>query len=99
MILISVDLPAPFSPTRAWTSPGSSAKSTPARAVAPPKVLVMPSIRSRGASGMGHGGSVSLVEELCGVGDVEEAIREDDARGHILSGKVALERGKRQGTE
>src|SRR5438876_11795922 len=35
MILISVDLPAPFSPTSAWTSPAASAKETPFSARTP----------------------------------------------------------------
>ena len=33
MIFISVDLPAPFSPTNPWISPGNSAKSTSRSAV------------------------------------------------------------------
>ena len=36
MILTSVDLPAPFSPSRAWTLPGRTAKSTPFSALTPP---------------------------------------------------------------
>src|SRR5215467_13412372 len=42
MIFISVLLPAPFSPTRPWISPGRSAKSTPRSASTPPKAFVMP---------------------------------------------------------
>src|SRR5689334_2643016 len=42
MIFISVLLPAPFSPTRPWISPGNSAKSTPRSASTPPKAFVMP---------------------------------------------------------
>src|SRR5580700_7134910 len=42
MIFISVDLPAPFSPTRPWISPGSKAKSTPRSAATPPNVLLTP---------------------------------------------------------
>src|SRR6478672_3717383 len=34
-ILISVDLPAPFSPTIAWTSPASTSNDTPRRARMP----------------------------------------------------------------
>src|ERR671915_294387 len=37
---MSVLLPAPFSPTRAWTSPGRRSKSTSSTAVTPPKRLV-----------------------------------------------------------
>ena len=39
--LIRVDLPAPFSPTRAWISPGRSSKSTPSRAWTPGNALSM----------------------------------------------------------
>src|SRR5690606_15199008 len=49
---ISVDLPAPFSPMRAWTSPRRRSKSTPRRAGAPPKDLVMPSIATSDAMGL-----------------------------------------------
>src|SRR5262245_54928919 len=41
MIFISVLLPAPFSPTRPWISPGKSRKSTPRKASTPPKALVI----------------------------------------------------------
>src|SRR5213080_2901111 len=41
---ISVDLPAPFSPTRAWTSPRRSSRSTPLRACVEPNRLLMPRI-------------------------------------------------------
>src|SRR5260370_23484569 len=40
-MLIRVDLPAPFSPTRAWISPWLRSKLTPSRALTPGKVLVM----------------------------------------------------------
>src|SRR2546423_7403256 len=36
---MSVDLPAPFSPSSAWTRPHSTARSTPSTALKPPKVL------------------------------------------------------------
>src|SRR5581483_5965502 len=52
MIFISVLLPAPFSPTRPWISPGRSAKSTPRSASTPPKVLPIPLSSRRGRSGM-----------------------------------------------
>ena len=41
MILMRVDLPAPFSPTRAWTSPGRRSNDTPLSARTPAKDLVM----------------------------------------------------------
>src|SRR6476620_7629823 len=40
-ILISVDLPAPFSPTIAWTSPARRSYDTPHSACAPENDLVM----------------------------------------------------------
>src|SRR5262245_9196213 len=45
---ISVDLPAPFSPTRAWTSPGKSSRSTPRSACVGPKRLSMAVMARRG---------------------------------------------------
>src|SRR5512136_733256 len=45
-IFISVDLPAPFSPTMACTSPPSAEKSTPRKASVPSKLLWMPRILS-----------------------------------------------------
>jgi hypothetical protein len=39
---MSVDLPAPFSPSRAWTSPLSEERSTPSLATTPGNRLVMP---------------------------------------------------------
>src|SRR5260221_2296664 len=41
-ILTSVDLPAPFSPTRAWIVPGATSKATSRTASMPPKLLLMP---------------------------------------------------------
>src|SRR4051794_4037879 len=91
---MSVDLPAPFSPTRAWTRPRCSVKSTPARATTPANALRMPRISSRAASPIGRSGSVSLVEELPGVGGVEEAVLDQDAGRHLLAGQVALQGGE-----
>src|SRR4051794_6418582 len=48
MIFISVDLPAPFSPIRAWTSPGRTSKLTSERAWVAPKRLLIASTRSSG---------------------------------------------------
>ena len=42
MILISVDLPAPFSPRTAWIVPRRQAKSTPSRARTPAKCFETP---------------------------------------------------------
>ena len=46
--LISVDLPAPFSPSRAWTSPGNSRNDTSSRASTPGNDTVMPRISTVG---------------------------------------------------
>src|SRR5262249_46399823 len=57
MIFISVLLPAPFSPTRPWISPGRSSKSTPRSASTPPKVLPIPFSSRRGEALSGMTGS------------------------------------------
>src|ERR1700722_2989429 len=44
---ISVDLPAPFSPTRAWTSPGRTSRATERKATVEPKRLWIPVMVSR----------------------------------------------------
>ena len=46
--LISVDLPEPFCPMRAWTSPGAMSSETSSRALVPGNVLDRCSIRSTG---------------------------------------------------
>src|SRR5262249_56964564 len=46
MILIRVDLPAPFSPTRACISPARRSNDTPLSARTPPKLLLIPVSRS-----------------------------------------------------
>src|SRR3546814_5255173 len=53
MIFTRVDLPAPFSPSRAWISPGATAKSMRSLASTPGKRLLMPLASRRGASGWG----------------------------------------------
>src|SRR3954447_9742249 len=50
MIFISVDLPAPFSPTSPWISSVSRAKSTSRKAVTPPNDLLIPRSSRRGAT-------------------------------------------------
>src|SRR5262249_56058856 len=45
---ISVDLPAPFSPTTAWISPNATSKSTPASATVAPNRLLTPSALTAG---------------------------------------------------
>ena len=57
MILISVDLPAPLSPTSATTSPGATSRLTSVSACTAPNLLLMPS-RERTAVPAGAGRSV-----------------------------------------
>src|SRR6266568_1166422 len=52
-MFISVDLPAPFSPSSAWTSPWRRSKSTLSFASTPGNRFVIPRSSSRGASAMG----------------------------------------------
>src|SRR5687767_7082905 len=47
---MSVVLPAPFSPSRAWTSPASTSRSTSSLATRSPKRFVMPRRRTAGTS-------------------------------------------------
>src|SRR3954454_20366646 len=51
--LISVDLPAPFSPSSAWISPARSVKSTSCNARTAPKLLLIPRTSSREGAGSG----------------------------------------------
>ena len=46
---MSVDLPEPFSPTRAWISPGRSARSKSDKATWPGNVLENPVISTTGS--------------------------------------------------
>src|SRR6266508_5199965 len=59
-----VVFPAPFSPSSAWTSPFRSSRSTPSRAGAPSKLLLIPRARtttpSEGASAGSRAGSPSV---------------------------------------
>jgi hypothetical protein len=43
---ISVDLPAPFSPSSAWTSPGRTSRETSVSAATPPKLFEMSDMTS-----------------------------------------------------
>ena len=50
-ILMSVDLPAPFSPSKAWISPRFRSRSTPSSAVTPGNRFLIPRRRSAKAPG------------------------------------------------
>ena len=67
MHLISVDLPAPLSPTSAITSPDRTSKSTSSSALTDPKLLQMPRVSSVGVSdGAGVGAAiVSVTARSC----------------------------------
>src|SRR5579875_834659 len=84
-IFMSVDLPAPFSPTSACTSARSTSRSTPSSARTPGNVLTIPRMRSSGAC-------IVLVcvslRELSD-GDV-------DLLGRRLAGEVIVDRVDRQ---
>src|SRR3979411_2474071 len=64
MILISVDLPEPFSPTRQCTSPTSSVRSTSRSACTPPKRFDMPDISRKVAKGSSCNGTVLSSDSL-----------------------------------
>src|SRR3954468_20252885 len=82
-IFIIVDLPAPFSPTIAWTSPARRSRSTPCRTCTPTNDFLIPSIRRSCWSAIGRprrqGGRVRHVHPRLGPGGGEH--RGGDARG------------------
>ena len=57
---MSVVLPAPFSPSRAWTSPPYMAKSMELLATTPENLFVIPFISIKGRAGCCRGGERSL---------------------------------------
>ena len=59
--LISVDLPAPFSPTRAWTSPARRSNETPFKACTPANALLIPVSSRSPSETVGHDCRSSLV--------------------------------------
>src|SRR5215210_843959 len=83
---MSVDLPAPFSPRRAWTSPRRSCRSTPSLAVTSPKRFTMPrsSSASSAASPSGRVTTRRLLLGLLG--------RRDLAGGDLLLDVLDLRR-------
>src|SRR5688572_31856284 len=110
MILISVDFPAPFSPTSAWTSPRRREKSTRSSAVAPAKRLTIPSMRRMTSPSWAFRvsaicgaviwrASVRVGHELRGVLAVEEAIRDELLGRDLLSPAELLDRVERDRTE
>src|SRR3954470_20636971 len=69
MILIRVDFPEPFSPTRQCTSPASSVRSTSRSACTPPKRFEMPDISRKVANGLSYEGKVQTSVTLQSLGD------------------------------
>src|ERR671918_721986 len=102
--LMSVDLPAPFGPTRQCTSPGLTSKSTPARARTPgysftrPRTsrtwLVIAPHRPTGPAVVVAGGGVDLDVLGLGVGDAvdvgTQGLDRIDAHPHEV-GRVVVE--------
>src|SRR5579863_790485 len=92
---ISVDLPAPFSPTIAWTSPGMIRTSTPLSACTGPKLLRMPMSVITGTCAVTPGSKVSTT--LC-MAQPPRNFRKRNAAQHdnrvrqILRGSAEAER-------
>src|SRR3954462_3486526 len=95
MALISVDLPAPLSPTKAVTSPVGTSRSTSVRACTGPKLLVIFSRRSRGVAGLwasataSAGTATSLLDAVGGAGGL--GVRHADVgdlHGLVLDDRV-----------
>src|SRR3546814_14567896 len=63
-IFTSVDLPAPFSPSRAWISPDAISRSMPVQAAKSPKYFVSP--RTEDRKSVVEGKSVSVRVDLGG---------------------------------
>src|SRR3954447_22171564 len=95
--LISVDLPAPFSPTSACTSPGSSANETSSSATTPEKRLVTSRTSRIGSSATLT--SVRVLDVVAGVGLVEQAVLDDHLGRDRLAVEEALDRVEGQRSE
>src|ERR1041384_4715540 len=93
--LISVDLPAPFSPTSAWISPRSSEKFTSSRARTPAKVLVKPATSITGPAD----GSVGIGELLLGVRGVVLVVGDHDVLRDLVALAELLQRVERERPE
>src|SRR5215207_2668232 len=101
MTLIRVDFPAPFSPTRACTSPSRSSKETSSRASTPGNRLV-----TRRASSTGERCSIVLVPPLVGLVQALlsvllgiHVVLDDDLLWDGLAGQVLLDGIESQWTE
>src|SRR5262245_26442681 len=74
--LISVDFPAPLSPTSAITSPARTSKSTSVSACTEPKLFVIPLISSSGARSLSASGSAIVGGVSGATAIVRESFRE-----------------------
>src|SRR5690625_7076981 len=92
-MFIMVDLPAPFSPSRACTSPALTRRLASLSACVPPKLLVMPDIDSN-ASGESVSGACGT-DSRCGIDTSrsEEHTSELQSRGHLVC-RLLLEKKK-----
>src|SRR5690348_14657343 len=95
MILISVDLPAPFSPIKAWILPASRVKSTFSSATTPGKRLSMPLSSSAGTFPSMAAASLGW-RKSTDIGSVPDDVEiggqdDDDARHHHLQILVQAE--------
>src|SRR4029453_16487188 len=81
-----VDLPAPFWPMTAWTSPRPTVSGASSRARPPGKALLIPSIWRRGGGAVI--GSVGGGDVLLGVGRVEELVGVDDLGRDRLAARI-----------
>src|SRR5918992_1647916 len=86
---ISVDLPAPFSPTTAWISPASQSRLTPCSTSTPRKLLRMSRICSSGAMAR------SDLHPAAGLGGREHGV--DDAGAARAVGEQRQPLGRRAG--
>src|SRR5580658_11053675 len=85
-IFISVDLPAPFSPTSAWTSAAVTSKLTPSSARTPGNVFTMPAIRNSGAE------CAESLTSAAGVGLRVDPDRNGDELRRRLAREVVVDR-------
>src|SRR5688572_17750438 len=99
MTFSSVLLPAPFSPISAWTSPGTSSRSTPSSATVAPKRLRRPASDSTGSVQAAWCATLLQVfrdgwlEEALHLGRVDVLVGDDldarvDQRCHFLALEV-----------
>src|SRR3954469_14199864 len=93
-IFIRVDLPAPFSPRIAWTSPGRTSRSTSRRTGTPKKLFVMPRISRMGAGADVRVESVADAESPADVTSGTDRFRAGGVRRIVQS--IAQSRGREQ---